>query len=210
MHESEGTNRGARAAAGATRRARRGRRGTALLGGAGCTSDERCTRRRRRELGRHSRSLRPGAEPPTLRVVPARLAPDAPVREAIERHRRGLDANPVEYLARQRGRGSRQRAPRRRPRTCGAPPDDIALTDSTTMGLGLLYSGLRLRPGDEVVTTDARLLRDPRGAAAARPAGPAPRPEGPRCTTTRRRRRADEIVGRDRARRSTPRRAWSR
>src|SRR5690606_9641095 len=30
----------------------------------------------------------------------------------------------------------------------------IAFTDSTTMGLGLLYSGLRLAPGDEVLTTE--------------------------------------------------------
>ena len=34
-----------------------------------------------------------------------------------------------------------------------ARPSDIALTDSTTMGLGLLYNGLELRAGDEVLTT---------------------------------------------------------
>ena len=34
-----------------------------------------------------------------------------------------------------------------------ARPADIALTDSTTMGLGLLYNGLDLRAGQEVVTT---------------------------------------------------------
>ena len=33
-------------------------------------------------------------------------------------------------------------------------PDEIALTDSTTMGLGLMYRGLRLSPGDEIVTTE--------------------------------------------------------
>lgn len=32
--------------------------------------------------------------------------------------------------------------------------DLIAFTDSTTMGLGLLYSGLSLGPGDEVLTTE--------------------------------------------------------
>ena len=31
--------------------------------------------------------------------------------------------------------------------------DQIALTDSTTMGLGLLYAGLALRAGDELVTS---------------------------------------------------------
>lgn len=35
----------------------------------------------------------------------------------------------------------------------GGGPDDYALTDSTTMGLALVYGGLSLRPGDEVLTT---------------------------------------------------------
>src|SRR5205814_10399123 len=38
-------------------------------------------------------------------------------------------------------------------RYMGGSADDIALTDSTTMGLGVLYGGLVLRPGQEVVTT---------------------------------------------------------
>jgi selenocysteine lyase/cysteine desulfurase len=33
-------------------------------------------------------------------------------------------------------------------------PDQICFTDSTTMGLGLLYNGLRLAPGDQVLTTE--------------------------------------------------------
>jgi selenocysteine lyase/cysteine desulfurase len=36
----------------------------------------------------------------------------------------------------------------------GADPAEVALTDSTTMGLGLVYSGIELAPGDEVVTTE--------------------------------------------------------
>jgi selenocysteine lyase/cysteine desulfurase len=35
----------------------------------------------------------------------------------------------------------------------GVSPNEIALTDSTTMGLAILYSGLPLRAGDEVLTT---------------------------------------------------------
>src|SRR6202011_683839 len=35
----------------------------------------------------------------------------------------------------------------------GVDPGDIALTDSTTMGLGLLYSGLKLRANQEILTT---------------------------------------------------------
>jgi selenocysteine lyase/cysteine desulfurase len=36
----------------------------------------------------------------------------------------------------------------------GGEPGGIAFTDSTTAGLGLLYSGLKLRPGDEILTTE--------------------------------------------------------
>jgi len=36
----------------------------------------------------------------------------------------------------------------------GGEPGAIAYTDSTTAGLGLLYSGLELAPGDEILTTE--------------------------------------------------------
>src|SRR5258705_12643361 len=32
-------------------------------------------------------------------------------------------------------------------------PEEIALTDSTSMGLGLLYTGFKLKEGDEILTT---------------------------------------------------------
>ena len=35
-----------------------------------------------------------------------------------------------------------------------ADPAQIALTDSTTMGLGIVYGGLRLRPDQQVLTTE--------------------------------------------------------
>ena len=35
----------------------------------------------------------------------------------------------------------------------GGKPDEIALTDNTTMGLALLYGGLPLRPRQEMLTT---------------------------------------------------------
>ena len=75
-----------------------------------------------------------------------------PVAEAIERHLRALDENPVGYFHEQRGDGdARTRAAAAE--YMGGNADDIALTDSTTMGLGLLYNALRLSPGDEILTT---------------------------------------------------------
>jgi isopenicillin-N epimerase len=76
-----------------------------------------------------------------------------PVREAIEEYRRELDRNPVVYLQTHNERLHRQTRSAAAA-YLGASPDDIALTDSTTMGLGLVYNGLRLRRGQEIVTTE--------------------------------------------------------
>ena len=76
-----------------------------------------------------------------------------PVRDAIERHRRGLDRDAVSYLHANEGRltaAARSSAGR----YLGVPANEVALTDSTTMGLGLLYTRLALKPGEEVVTTE--------------------------------------------------------
>lgn len=75
-----------------------------------------------------------------------------PVREAIDRHRAGLDADPIGYwFAHEEIQEAKvlQAAAE----YLGANPTDIALTDSTTMGLGLLYGGLALRSGQEILTT---------------------------------------------------------
>ena len=77
----------------------------------------------------------------------------APVREAIERHRRGLDANTALYL-REAEPAYEDEARAAAAAYLGAPPEEVALTDSTTMGLGLVYGGLRLRAGDQVLTTE--------------------------------------------------------
>ena len=76
----------------------------------------------------------------------------APVRRAIETHRRGLDANPVAYLH-GRGPGLEAAVLRAAASYLGSGATDIALTDSTTMGLGLLYNGIDLRSGQEALTT---------------------------------------------------------
>jgi isopenicillin-N epimerase len=75
-----------------------------------------------------------------------------PVRAAIERHRRGLDADPIGYWFEQE---EKQEAAVLRAAAdyLAVDPTEIALTDSTTMGLGLLYGGLTLREGQEILTT---------------------------------------------------------
>ncbi len=76
----------------------------------------------------------------------------AQVRAAIERHRRGLDADPIGYWLEQEEKqeGAVLRAAAE---YLAVDPTEIALTDSTTMGLGLLYGGLSLREDQEILTT---------------------------------------------------------
>ncbi len=74
------------------------------------------------------------------------------VRDAIDAHRRGLDLNPFEYVEANIARletAVHQAAAD----YAGAAPDDFALTDSTTMGLGTVYGGMRLKPGQEILST---------------------------------------------------------
>ena len=89
-----------------------------------------------------------------------------PVREAIEKYRRAIDANPVLTID-PAVFGSHSVVGLTKPGTpyltqevrqaiaeyVGGRAEDIALTDSTTMGLGLVYNGLKLRPGQEMLTT---------------------------------------------------------
>ena len=105
------------------------------------------------------------------------LAPHpAPVRAAIERHRRGLDRGAHAYLDANQSVLEEATA-RAAGRHLGVPARQIAFTDSTTMGLGLVYGGLALREGDEVLTTEhdhwihheaIRLAVERAGAAQAR------------------------------------------
>jgi len=73
------------------------------------------------------------------------------VREAIQRHRDALDRDP-HYLDEQAGPLD-DAVSKAATGYLETRDEQIAYTDSTTMGLGLLYSGLRLRAGDEVLTT---------------------------------------------------------
>ncbi len=77
----------------------------------------------------------------------------APVRASIEAHRRGMDDNPYVYIHKWYGdleyyvrlaAGS----------YLGVDVTEICLTDSTTMSLGMLYQGLDLKAGDEILTSE--------------------------------------------------------
>lgn len=74
-----------------------------------------------------------------------------PVRDAIERHRRELDREAHGYIeenVERLERAVREEASR----YMGVSGDDLAFTDSTTMGLGLVYSGFSLKPGQEILS----------------------------------------------------------
>jgi isopenicillin-N epimerase len=76
-----------------------------------------------------------------------------PVRQAIDRHRQALDDNPVLYTQ-EKENSSMQEVRKAAAHYLGMDqPDNIALTDSTTMGLGVIYTGLNLQPGQEILTT---------------------------------------------------------
>lgn len=78
------------------------------------------------------------------------------VREAIESYRRKLDADPVttiEHLMFSAEDNVMTKVCTTIAGYIGGEADDIAVTQNTTTGLALLYQGLKLRPGDEVLTT---------------------------------------------------------
>jgi selenocysteine lyase/cysteine desulfurase len=81
----------------------------------------------------------------------------APVREAIDRYRKALDENPFEYLENHmfedEGEMLWRKVTAAAAEYIGGKPEEIALTGSTTMGLALVYNGLRLRPGQEILAT---------------------------------------------------------
>jgi selenocysteine lyase/cysteine desulfurase len=75
-----------------------------------------------------------------------------PVREAIEALRRHIDENPYEVV--ENGLFTKPDEVRRAAAEyLGGKPEEVALVRSTTEGLALVYSGLSLRPGQELLTT---------------------------------------------------------
>lgn len=79
------------------------------------------------------------------------------VREAIERYRKALDENPYsfldEHMFSQRETALWRKVALAAANYVGGTPNEIALTSSTTMGLALIYNGLRLRADQEILTT---------------------------------------------------------
>ena len=81
-----------------------------------------------------------------------------PVRDAIEAFRRALDENP--FLAVEHRMFTAEtdnvllEVCRAAASHMGGKPEEIALTPNTTTGLALVYNGMPLAPGDEVLTTE--------------------------------------------------------
>lgn len=81
----------------------------------------------------------------------------APVREAIEGYRRAIDANP--FLVVEQGLFEDQahnvplQVKTEIAQYLGGRAEEVCLTPNTTTGLALVYHGLPLKPGDEVLCT---------------------------------------------------------
>ena len=80
-----------------------------------------------------------------------------PVRQAIEDYKEKIDANPFIAVDSAMFEPGNENIPAQVCRAIasyiGGDPQDIALTQNTTTGLALLYHGLPLREGDEILTT---------------------------------------------------------
>ena len=80
-----------------------------------------------------------------------------PVRDAIEGWRRAIDRNPFHVVEHGMFADEASNLPHKVQvavaRYLGGQPDDVALTRSTTESLALVYHGLPLKAGDEVLAT---------------------------------------------------------
>ena len=74
------------------------------------------------------------------------------VREAIRRHAVGLEEDTNGYLT-ENELGLEEGARSAAARYLRADASEIALTDSTTMGLAMVYNGLDLKEGEEILAT---------------------------------------------------------
>ncbi|WP_186756449.1 aminotransferase class V-fold PLP-dependent enzyme [Echinicola salinicaeni] len=75
-----------------------------------------------------------------------------PVAEAITKHRMAFDTNPATYWE-EHYLTAEKLVCDAAAKYMGVLPSEIALTDSTTMGTSLLFNGMRLKSGDEILAT---------------------------------------------------------
>lgn len=75
-----------------------------------------------------------------------------PVTALINKHRDAFDKNPADYWH-QNFQTIDTKISQSAANYMGVKWQNIALTDSTTMGLGLVYSGLKLKPNEEILQT---------------------------------------------------------
>ena len=81
-----------------------------------------------------------------------------PVRDAIEKYRHEIDRNPFLFVEHSLFEAEFENLPLKVKKAAaeylGAKPEEIALTTSTTVGLGLIYNGMKIRKGQEILTTE--------------------------------------------------------
>jgi selenocysteine lyase/cysteine desulfurase len=81
----------------------------------------------------------------------------APVRDAIESWRKAMDENPFMVvdggLFEDEAKNVQSRVREAAATYLGGKPEEICLTPNTTTGLALVYHGLPLKPGQEILTT---------------------------------------------------------
>lgn len=75
-----------------------------------------------------------------------------PVREAIEKHRRAIDENPFIYIE-ENIYTMPARIQAAVAEYLGGKAEEVAITNSTTMGLSFVYQGLPIKSGQEILTT---------------------------------------------------------
>ena len=75
-----------------------------------------------------------------------------PVSRAIEMHRAALQADPVRTIDEKRW-DLEKKVSRAAAHYLNVRSEDIALLDSTSMGSSFLYTGMRLKKGDEILTS---------------------------------------------------------
>jgi isopenicillin-N epimerase len=82
----------------------------------------------------------------------------APVRDAIEGYRRAIDDNPFlvvgQGLFESEATNLQSQVRMEAAAYLGGKPEEVAITQNTTTGLGLVYLGMPLKAGQEVLTTE--------------------------------------------------------